>query len=75
MRTAYKWKEHVFATLLRYNCDFSDSKGAIELDWSFPLPGPVKGFVQFFDGYGETLLDYDERDTRIGLGFLLADWI
>lgn len=75
LRTAYKWREHVFATLMRYNGDFSDSKGAIELDWSFPLAGPVKGFVQYFDGYGETLLDYNERDTRIGLGFLLADWI
>ncbi len=75
LRMAYKWKEHVFATLMRYNFDFSDSKGAVELDWSFPLAGPVKGFVQYFDGYGETLLDYNERDTRIGIGFLLADWI
>ena len=75
LRTAYKWKEHVFATLMRYNFDFGDSKGALELDWSFPLFGQVKGFVQYFTGYGETLLDYNESDERLGVGFLLADWI
>ena len=42
---------------------------------AFPLAGPLKGFVQFFTGYGETLLDYNERDERIGIGLLLADWV
>lgn len=51
------------------------NKSAIELDWSFPLAGQIKGFVQYFCGYGETLLDYNELDQRLGVGFLLADWI
>jgi phospholipase A1/A2 len=75
-RAAYKWKEHVFATLLRNNLKFPDeNRSAVELDWSFPLTKQVKGFVQYFYGYGETLLDYNEIDQRVGLGFLLADWL
>lgn len=74
-RAAYKWKEHVFATMLRNNLKPDDNRGAIELDWSFPLYHELKGYVQFFNGYGETLISYNERDQRIGIGFLLADWL
>lgn len=74
LRTAYKWREHVFAALLRNNFKFDGNKGALELNWAFPLAGQLKGFVQFFTGYGETLLDYDETDERLGIGLLLADW-
>jgi phospholipase A1/A2 len=74
-RAAYKWKQHTFATLLRDNLKVDENHGAIELDWSFPLHKQIKGYVQYFYGYGETLLDYNEIDQRIGVGFLLADWI
>ena len=74
-RAAYKWREQVFAALLRNNFKFDGNKGALELNWAFPLAGQLKGFVQFFTGYGETLLDYDETDERIGIGLLLADWV
>jgi phospholipase A1 len=74
-RAAYKFREHVFATMLRNNLRLDGNKGAVELDWSFPLAGQVKGFVQYFYGYGETLLDYNELDQRFGVGFLLADWL
>ncbi len=73
-RAAYKWKEQVFATLVRNNFKIDGNKGALELNWSFPLSGQIKGFVQYFTGYGETLLDYNEKDERIGIGFLLANW-
>ena len=52
-----------------------ENKGAVELNWSFPLAGQIKGVIQCFYGYGETLLDYNEIDQRIGFGFLLADWL
>lgn len=74
-RAAYKFREHVFATMLRNNLRVDGNKGAMELDWSFPLVRQIKGFVQYFCGYGETLLDYNELDRRFGVGFLLADWI
>lgn len=76
LRLAYKWKQHVFASMFRYNMEFDrDSRGAMELNWSFPLVQQIKGYVQYFNGYGETLLTYNEQNQRIGIGFLLADWL
>ena len=76
-RAAYKLNKHTFSTMLRNNLDtdIDENHGAIELGWSFPMTRDIKGYLQYFYGYGETLLDYNEVDERIGLGFLLADWL
>lgn len=70
----YRWRRHTLSLLVRNNFQ-SDNKGAVELGVSYPLTGKVKGYFQFFDGYGESLIDYDHRTTRAGLGVLLADWL
>jgi phospholipase A1 len=48
--------------------------GAIQIDWSRLLSERVRFYVQFFNGYGESLIDYDHRVSRLGLGFLLNEW-
>ena len=53
----------------------SPNRGAVELGWTYPLSKKLKGYIQVFDGYAESLIDYDHRCTRIGMGFLLADWL
>ncbi|MFC0336152.1 phospholipase A1 [Kushneria avicenniae] len=42
-----------------------------QLDYSFPLHGKIRGFLQYYEGYGESLIDYDHYNRRIGLGFSL----
>ncbi|MGC3874298.1 phospholipase A [Halomonas sp. GXIMD04776] len=45
------------------------------LDYTFPLIGKVRGHVQYYDGYGESLVDYDEDVQRFGLGFSLNTYL
>ncbi|QKX18780.1 phospholipase A [Microbulbifer sp. YPW1] len=50
----------------------SQNYGAIELNWKFPITTRVRGFVKYFDGYGESLIDYSVRVRTLGIGFELA---
>ena len=43
----------------------------VQLDYSFPLAGKIRGHVQYYDGYGESLIDYDNDVQRLGIGFSL----
>jgi phospholipase A1 len=55
----------------------SGGKGALQLDWSRPFPGSpsLRISAQAFDGYGDSLADYNVRVRRIGLGVMLNDWL
>ncbi len=49
-------------------------RGSIQLNWSFPIIQNLHGNVQLYDGYGETLQDYNHRQSTIGLGVSLVEW-
>ncbi len=74
---SYKWRQHVFSLMSRNNLESSFSKGAVELSWSFPLPRwpYLKGYVHYFNGYGESLIDYNQHVNSIGIGLSLTDWL
>ena len=69
----YLWGEHQLSLLARYNA--STHHGALQGGWSFPIDEKLKGYVKFFSGYGETLIDYNWKQTTVGIGLLLADWL
>lgn len=63
------------SVMLRNNVKFSNNKGAIEIGYNYPLHKKIKGYVQFFNGYGDSLIDYDRNQQRIAIGIKLSDWL
>lgn len=61
--------------MLRNNLKTSNNKGAIELGYNFPINKRIKGYIQYFNGYGDSLIDYDRNQQRIGFGIKLSDWL
>ena len=70
----YFWKGNRFGIMVRNNGDFHNNRGALQAEWSFPLLERVSGYLQYYNGFGESLLDYNYRVNRIGIGFILQDW-
>jgi phospholipase A1 len=70
----YFLKRHRLGVVLRDNLNFRENRGAVQVEWSFPMFAMIAGYVQYFLGYGESLLDYNHRVNRIGVGFILSDW-
>lgn len=50
--------------------------GAWQADLSYPTGFNPKArwYVSVFDGYGESLIDYNVRVRRIGVGLMVNDW-
>ncbi|MDD3324717.1 MAG: phospholipase A [Sulfurospirillaceae bacterium] len=71
---SYPWGSHFFTLLVKNNFDFVDkNRGAVQLDWTFPLFGKdMFGFIQLYSGYGESLIDYNKRNDKIGIGFAIS---
>jgi phospholipase A1 len=53
----------------------STNRSSFELNWAFPLAQHLRGYVQFFTGYGENMIDMENSNTRIGIGLALTDWL
>ncbi len=59
-------------TRIRNNLSLDNNRGSIELSLSYPVSPRYEIALQYFNGYGDSLIDYNRRQNRIGLGFQLA---
>jgi phospholipase A1/A2 len=64
------------ALLLRNNLSMSQNLGYLQLDWTLPvdLGRAARLHAQFSNGYGESLIDYNHRQTTLGLGISFREW-
>ncbi|RZQ55763.1 phospholipase [Pseudidiomarina tainanensis] len=74
----FSWRDSLSTfSLTRITRELSWDKGSWQFDFTHPVnsskPDGLRFYIQFFSGYGETLLDYNHRQNRIGFGFLLLN--
>lgn len=69
VRITYRDKGYEYGAMVRRN--FDTNHGAVQASVAFPLAVNLKGYVQLFSGYGQSLIDYNYAQKSLGLGILM----
>ncbi len=68
------YEKHLFKLGLRSS--FSGEKGSVEFTYSYPLPAREENdlflFFKTFNGYGESLIDYNHKVNKISIGLSIS---
>jgi len=69
-------KSQAVSVLLRNNLRLPTNRGFVQLDWALPvaLGNSARLHAQLTSGFGESLIDYNHRQTTFGLGFSFREW-
>lgn len=70
---ALGWKSNTMELRSVIRGNPSSGKGSINTTVTFPLSGKFRGMVQYFNGYGDSLIDYDRFQQRLGVGVALTN--
>jgi phospholipase A1 len=70
LNLGYSFNDSELTFMGRQN--FETGYGAREVTYSFPLWGRVRGYASLFDGYGDSMIDYNYQQTRVGLGVVFS---
>ncbi|WP_461148365.1 phospholipase A [Spirosoma pulveris] len=72
----YRTGRHLFSVVGSHSLrGGAKNRGQVQFDWTFPVTGNLRGDLQILHGYGETLIDYNHKQTTIGLAVSLVDWL
>lgn len=69
LKIGYNLGDNIFSIQGHYN--WNTGYGGAELTWSYPISSNTRVYTQLFNGYGESLIDYDYHQTRFGIGLMM----
>jgi phospholipase A1 len=72
---AVKFYNQEISLMTRNAVESGFKRGALQLDYNFPIHGILHGDIQFFSGYGQSLIEYNHYTNSFGLGFSISGWL
>lgn len=76
LTVTYSYGSNVFSFIGTNNLDFDKTlRGNANVSWSRTLQGNLRGYLQVTHGFGDTLIDYNNVQTTVGIGVSLVDWL
>ncbi|MFV0278431.1 MAG: phospholipase A [Parahaliea sp.] len=70
-RAVYTHNKHTLSMMVRPGTE----ETSFEATWSYPIVNHIRLMLYYFNGYGESLLDYDAKSERFGIGFAINDYL
>lgn len=72
----YSYRKTQLSLLARHNLSFNrHMRGYLEASLAYAIKGNLKGHIQVTHGYGESLIDYNQLQTTVGVGVSLVEWL
>ncbi|MBW4361602.1 phospholipase A [Flavobacterium taihuense] len=69
----YRLNKYLLTLKAQHSLRFGDDNhGNVEVDCAFPIYRNLKGYFQFFHGYGDAMIDYNQIHTIAGIGIVFA---
>lgn len=62
---------HKLLTRWRNNLDYDNNRGSITLNYTYSFTERYDLLIQYFNGYGESLIEYNRHQSRVGIGIQL----
>lgn len=59
---------------VKFHQNFKTNRSGVELGYSHNINNILRLYFQVWTGYGETLIDYNHNQTRLGLGISIQPW-